>query len=450
MAMEPTKSPRVPVVLGPIYDSENGKTFHQSLLPYKRKFGKENPSVEQCGSNLQCKTIKDLPTSPNKSDVTSKGLKPTKGCLGKENSFVEQCDLNLCKPLHGCNYLKVNSGELGERQQKNNTYSEAKPFSIGKCCQMDNYNVKSHNEDPRSGIKLPQGNVLPNVAGIELYADDVGPALQFLEFCSAFGKALNLKKGEPESVLRELTRGRTRRQGLYSSNVQFHIKLLSLMQKGLGKDGNSWFQALGKYISKSHYASKDFPLGCFNGGVDGYDKLDSSKKLRLLNILCDETLGTEYLRSWIDGENSKFIERKKEANTKVLAAKEKEKIMKQKLKDEVDQLILSSRNDGALLTPEHAIHLSKIRSEREKARVERLEAMYTVSTITAEKQRSDTVRTDPILLNGNGQVYWRLKSCSRSHLVLQEVDNWDSITCHDKWFIYDVEQERQLRNILRL
>ncbi|XP_077221173.1 uncharacterized protein LOC143854918 isoform X3 [Tasmannia lanceolata] len=410
MAMEPTKSPRVPVVLGPIYDSENGKTFHQSLLPYKRKFGKENPSVEQCGSNLQCKTIKDLPTSPNKSDVTSKGLKPTKGCLGKENSFVEQCDLNLCKPLHGCNYLKVNSG-----------------------------------------IKLPQGNVLPNVAGIELYADDVGPALQFLEFCSAFGKALNLKKGEPESVLRELTRGRTRRQGLYSSNVQFHIKLLSLMQKGLGKDsGNSWFQALGKYISKSHYASKDFPLGCFNGGVDGYDKLDSSKKLRLLNILCDETLGTEYLRSWIDGENSKFIERKKEANTKVLAAKEKEKIMKQKLKDEVDQLILSSRNDGALLTPEHAIHLSKIRSEREKARVERLEAMYTVSTITAEKQRSDTVRTDPILLNGNGQVYWRLKSCSRSHLVLQEVDNWDSITCHDKWFIYDVEQERQLRNILRL
>lgn len=41
---------------------------------------------------------------------------------------------------------------------------------------------------PDSVFAMPQGTALITVAGIEFQVDDVGPALQFLEFCSAFGK----------------------------------------------------------------------------------------------------------------------------------------------------------------------------------------------------------------------------------------------------------------------
>lgn len=37
-------------------------------------------------------------------------------------------------------------------------------------------------------IKLPQGTCLMAVAGFELPPEDVGNALQFLEFCASFGK----------------------------------------------------------------------------------------------------------------------------------------------------------------------------------------------------------------------------------------------------------------------
>lgn len=56
---------------------------------------------------------------------------------------------------------------------------------------------------------------------------------------------------------------------------------------------NSWLQAIGKCLSGSKCTFKDFPLDCLDKGVDGYDKLDLSKKLRLLNFLCDEALSTE-------------------------------------------------------------------------------------------------------------------------------------------------------------
>ncbi|XP_077253222.1 zinc-finger domain of monoamine-oxidase A repressor R1 protein isoform X2 [Tasmannia lanceolata] len=470
----------------------------KGLVPSKRKRGKENPFI-----------VKNTPTSPNKSVVTGKGLTPSKGTLEKEDSSVEQGGLNLlCKTLLVCNDLKLVSENIGKKQKKklrldrtdvyqgstddnglnedlkarasknipvdsilkaekvngrdlvlpavgetkvpdvkNNNHAESMPLPIAKFCQLEKDIARRHNKDAIPCIKLPQGTALATIAGIELSADDVGPALQFLEFCSAFGKVLDLKKGQPEIVLRDLTLTRRiiGRRGLNSSIAEFHIKLLSLLQTDLRKDGNSWIQALGKCISESHYASKDFPLDCFNVGANGYDTLDTSKKLRLLNFLCDETLGTEDLRNWMDKENSKFIERKKEANEKVLAAKEKERCMKQKVKDEVAQAILSSRNGAPLSVSEHASLVSKIKSETEKAHAEKLEAMDTVSK---KKQRFDAVRTDPIILNGNGQVYWRLKGCSRSHLVLQEIVNSDLITPHDKWFIYDGEQEKTVEKYI--
>lgn len=53
-------------------------------------------------------------------------------------------------------------------------------------------------------------------------------------------------------------------------------------------------QSLAKYISESQCLSEEMQMDSFDVNGDGYDILDSSKKLRILNFLCDEVLGTEY------------------------------------------------------------------------------------------------------------------------------------------------------------
>ncbi|XP_047333767.1 uncharacterized protein LOC124937532 [Impatiens glandulifera] len=45
-------------------------------------------------------------------------------------------------------------------------------------------------------ISLPRGLELKTALYIELQPEEVGPALQFLEFCSTFGEIIGLKKDE--------------------------------------------------------------------------------------------------------------------------------------------------------------------------------------------------------------------------------------------------------------
>ncbi len=51
-------------------------------------------------------------------------------------------------------------------------------------------------------------------------------------------------------------------------------------------------QSLTKYVSESQYLLEEMQMDSFDVNGDGYDRLDSSKKLRILNFLCDEVLGT--------------------------------------------------------------------------------------------------------------------------------------------------------------
>lgn len=60
------------------------------------------------------------------------------------------------------------------------------------------------------------------------------------------------------------------------------------------KGDNSWLKALEDLISESSDLElKDFPLDWLKEGINGYYDLDLSNKLRLLNFICDEALGTE-------------------------------------------------------------------------------------------------------------------------------------------------------------
>ncbi|RZC58310.1 hypothetical protein C5167_005617 [Papaver somniferum] len=294
-------------------------------------------------------------------------------------------------------------------------------------------------EVPEIPIQLPQGIDLKAIVGVDLLDEDVGPAIQFLEFCKAFGEVFDLKIGQPETLLRDLTSGTSRlRTRQYSPIIRFQIKLLSLIQENLGErslspssKGSSIFQALQKCISNSHCKLEELPPNCFDKGGVVYEQLDSSTKLKILNYLCDETLSTDELRAWIEKQNLKLEEREREARQKVLAAKNKEKDMKQQILVEMAKQTCTTETDNSLST---------IRADTEKAHAEVLEA---ISMVVNKKQRSDAVRTDPVVSDGNGHIFWRLPGYSPdSDILLQDIGSGDPLTPQEKWFTYDVEQKQ--------
>ncbi|CAA7397646.1 unnamed protein product [Spirodela intermedia] len=230
---------------------------------------------------------------------------------------------------------------------------------------------------PDSVLVMPKGTALITVAGIEFQVEDVGPVLQFLEFCSAFGKLLDIKEGQPESILRELASGRGVRRGLNSKIVQLYIKLLSRIREERGdrslsctENDGTWLKALQKCVAEAQFDLDDLDLDSVTKCTAGYATLDSSKKLRLLNFLCDELLGTKEVRSLINTENTNFDEKNKEEREKLLAANEEKKILKKKLKDEVAEAMLELRNGAPLTVSEHEDLISKIKTELEKAHAE--------------------------------------------------------------------------------
>ncbi|KAJ8490854.1 hypothetical protein OPV22_012575 [Ensete ventricosum] len=303
-------------------------------------------------------------------------------------------------------------------------------------------------EHDNLSIVVPQGLPLIEVAGCDWAAEDVGAALQFLEFCNAFSEVLDIKKGEPECVLRELARGRVGRRGVYSSILQFHIKLLSFIQKDLGDgsisystSGENWLQTLVECLNESECAL-EIPSKCLNKGPLTHNSLDLSEKLRLLNLLCDRTLGTEEVRNWIDEENKRYIERNKEVKETIVAAKRKGKDLKKKLKDDVAKAMLILRGGPPLSVAEHENLVSQIRAETEKAHAEMLEIMELLPK-NSDNMRCNAVRTQPVFLEGKGCVYWKLAGCCNNpKIILQDIGSWDSVILEDKWFAYDEKEEK--------
>jgi hypothetical protein len=185
-------------------------------------------------------------------------------------------------------------------------------------------------EEDQVEIKIPQGNISITVSGIDLAPEDAGNVFQFLEFCSAFGKALDLRKGQAECVIREMLSGRSKRRQQYSTLTQMIIQLLTVILEDRGETSvclsatdPSWFTTIGECLSESEVKLDDFPPEMFEKGISQYEKLNSSKRLKLLNFLCDETLGTLVMRNCIDSQNIESVERKKEAKEKINAAKDK-------------------------------------------------------------------------------------------------------------------------------
>ncbi|KAL6136978.1 hypothetical protein ACLB2K_062273 [Fragaria x ananassa] len=144
--------------------------------------------------------------------------------------------------------------------------------------------AKAKEEVVEPELPLPLGVPLTTVAGIELHPQDIGHALQFIQFCVAFEEVFGFSKAQAESLLRDLVLQQ------YTSVFQFHARLLSVQEVELKEDIRplneySWFEHLRCYFSESQLLLKELPSDFFSRGVEGYLSLDFSQKLRVLNFL---------------------------------------------------------------------------------------------------------------------------------------------------------------------
>ncbi|KAH0873476.1 hypothetical protein HID58_070838, partial [Brassica napus] len=99
------------------------------------------------------------------------------------------------------------------------SYNEENPAAGKRTKPILKKKEKSQLED----VKLPQGSESITVFGIDLPSENAGRVLQFLEFCSKFGKALGLRGGEPQLVVSEIVSGRNTRSQEHSVNSESYI-----------------------------------------------------------------------------------------------------------------------------------------------------------------------------------------------------------------------------------
>ncbi|KAM0824845.1 hypothetical protein ACQ4PT_069938 [Festuca glaucescens] len=275
---------------------------------------------------------------------------------------------------------------------------------------------------PKDHIDLPRGTLVTCVAGIELQPEDVGAAIQFLEFCCLFGEILEIREGQPEQTIKEITGG-CQLPEVPSVVSDLHISLLSKIERGKAKvckypgHGDEWIRKVGDYFANSTLGANDLTLNCLNQGVSGYKNLTPSYKLDLLNRLCDEALSSEreHRESW--------------AKEKIRAATKKEKLLQKIQKD------LNKPMEGGETANNEKTE--NIISQIKEANGVRQSAMNELE----ELERA--LKATPIRLD-NGATYWKLDGycINNTNIMRQEFDDENTVKNKDKWFMFtEVEQK---------
>nr|VDD63685.1 unnamed protein product [Brassica oleracea] len=309
---------------------------------------------------------------------------------------------------------------------------------------------KMKEEEIQIEAKLPNGISLTNVSGIDIPTEETGNVLQFLEFCSAFGKALDLKQGHAKSIVAAVFgSGRNTRRQQYCSVIPMMIQLMELishdrdMSLSLSATDSTWFSSLGECLLQSGVLSDVFPPETFKSGVSEYKKMDASARLKLLNFLCDESLSTLKMRNFIENESKESDTKEREAKEKAAAAKEKEKQLRQKMQGDLVKAHME-KNGAPLSIEEHHKVLAQIKAEAKEAYGEMLKAT------SRKRQRCDAVRTDPILLSDDGLALWKLKCFEEEpKFLLQDVGGtFDDLSPHEKWLAFMPEQKQEIEKYI--
>ncbi|XP_047315547.1 uncharacterized protein LOC124919361 isoform X2 [Impatiens glandulifera] len=507
-----TENPGVRLIGGRLYDSENGKSCHQCrqktmdvMAPCKNKkkdkqctilychkcllnrYGEKAEQVSvvedwfcpRCRGNCNCsfcmKKRGHKPTGILVHTAKSIGFSSVSEMLlvrgsdnqsGKEpplsiqekqdkNIVSEDTDIDLadqkCKKVKEENVQDGRYNDVVQEMQNGDLKSGTKGKTVRRKptkLKVEKDSICSISRSIVAEIPLPEGSELKSVLSIELQPEEVGHALQFLEFCTAFGEVIELKKDEPQYILRDIVRGGRVREGKSSPVAQFLVQSLSLIQSDSGEGSpvishslshkNSWLRALHKCLSESKYLSEQLKLDQFDGGADSYDSLNSIERLILVNFVCDEVLCTSKVRTYIDEQKLKFYEKVKENKEKVVAAKQKKKQLKQQMRDEVAQAIIA-KNSIPLSISEHEAIVSKNKMQVAEAHDEMLQSKEMLCT---EKQYCKAIRTKPILVDTEGHSFWRLKGFDDEFNVLRlDASLQPESEYSEKWFIYEEQKE---------
>ncbi|KAJ4884034.1 Zinc-finger domain of monoamine-oxidase A repressor R1 protein [Raphanus sativus] len=308
---------------------------------------------------------------------------------------------------------------------------------------------KVKEEEIQIEAKLPNGISLTNVSGIDIPIEETGNVLQFLEFCSAFGKALDLKQGHAKSIVAAIFgSGRNTRRQQYCSVIPMMIQLMQLishdrdMSLSLSATDSTWFSSLGECLLQSGVLSDVFRPETFKSGVSEYKKMDASTRLKLLNFLCDESLCTLKMRNFIEDKSKESETKEREAKEKAAAAKEKEKQQRQKIQGDLIKAHME-KNGAPLSIEEHHKVLAQIKAEAKEAHGEMLKAT------SRKRQRCDAVRTDPILLNDDGLALWKLKCFEEEpKFLLQDLGTFDDLSPDEKWLAFKPEQKQEIEKYI--
>ncbi|KAJ6354687.1 hypothetical protein OIU77_005316 [Salix suchowensis] len=72
-----------------------------------------------------------------------------------------------------------------------------------------------------------------------------------------------------------------------------------------------------------------------------------------------------------------------------------------------------------------------------------LEAMALKETL------SNAVRTEPVLLDVDGRVFWKLNGYDgQSDILLQDMGTWNSVAPSEKWLVYADEQKLEVEKYI--
>lgn len=208
---------------------------------------------------------------------------------------------------------------------------------------------------------------------------------------------------------------------------------------------DNWFTALGEILLQSEVLSDEFPPETFETGVAEYEKMDASRRLKLLNFVCDESLSTWAMRNCIKSQSTECKANNNEAKRKAAAAKEKEKQLKQKLQGDLAKAIMK-KNGAPLSIEEHNEILSQIRAEAKEAHDGMMEAKGITSGMT---RICDARRTEPIMVEDNGLVLWKLNCYDEEpKFLLQDLGTFDGLCSHEKWLAFKPEQKPDIENYI--
>ncbi|KAJ6745407.1 hypothetical protein OIU74_028146 [Salix koriyanagi] len=248
----------------------------QNLAPIssgkKSKKTKRKGAEEVGDGNIDAETrLKESAQKKTKKEGTKEGSNGSRnGEASSKARITEEVSENETKTTEKdkCDAVKDKNGDAFVEKKRSKTQPQEfsknevlldRNYFGGIVCGVRNDKIQTGtkmDEDLCKRQQLPQGTCLKAVAGIELPPEDVGNALQFLEFCASFGKVLGLKKGQADTILGEIVNGHRERRSQSYHLAQIHVQLLSVIQKDIGEESpaltatndNSWFQALGKCL----------------------------------------------------------------------------------------------------------------------------------------------------------------------------------------------------------